>query len=356
MACMVCIATLLCTLGCTPAPSAQVEGTINAVVEMGGYIYYVNGMGSAPGAEYEYAVTMGALCRMRPDGSNREVLLPMCIATFQIAGDEIYVVTLNSANEYVIGTCNLDGSNYQAHDQMIVGTFQYLYGNLYYQTEEGLVRTNSRCTQKKVLDTRTPASTAFLGGYLYCTYADENTTSASLERINLETAESEVLVNSECFLMGRGELGVYYLMRSDSILYFMNGETKRTEKMVFTPYAEYVINDLTGMAYCAGDETSGKLVAHNMHTGDKRTLNSYYCTNLVLTDQYVYFINGSDNNFLYRTALADGKTELVTASVPLSGRIYAVNGYIYYTSPNERSRIYRIDEQTLERVCIHYGE
>lgn len=335
---------------------ALTEGTVTAVTKADGYIYYINGIGSTPGADYQYSVKQGALCRMNPDGTNRQIIVPMCVAAYQIAGDEIYLVSLSSDNEYIIGVTALDGTGYTVIDKMVIGTFQYLYGYLYYQTQEGLVRTDSRGGGKRLLDERTPTSTAFWGDSLYCTFADEDTGKASLERIALDGSQKQTVKETECFIMGRGENGIYYLSREDSVLYLLNCQSGKSTKMVFTSYAEYAINDKAGLAYCASGQENGRLVEHNMLTGDKRVLNEYYCTDLVLTDEYVYFINGSDNSFLYRTRISDKKTELVTATVPLSGRVYVIDGYIYYTSPNERSRIYRINEETLERVCIHYGE
>ena len=92
-----------------------------------------------------------------------------------------------------------------------------------------------------------------------------------------------------------------------------------------------------------------------MANGEKRRLNDYYCKDPVKTEEYIYFINASDNSFLYRSRISDGATELVSATVPVEGRTYVLDGYIYYISAAEKSRIYRIDEKTLERVCVQYG-
>ena len=342
---------LLC--GCNEQYDAL--GTSDAVSVVGDYIYYINGVGSTPAENYDYKMQLGALCRMRKDGTDRQIILPMCIATYQIANDSIYAVILNSKNEYVIISSDLEGNNCKAISKMISGLFQYLNGYLYFQSAEGIVRTDVNGNNRTVIDPRTPTSTSLHGDYIYCTFADAETGMASLERIALDGSETVVIKESECYMMGSGKDGVYYLSREDSIFYQID-ESGKSRKKIFTLYAEYSIDDRNGVAYGAKSTDDGNgLFRIDMNTGDTKKINEFACTDLVLTDKYIYFSNASDNGFLYRTSLTDNTTEIVTATVPISGRTYVIDGYVYYISPNERSRIYRIDETTLERVSLQYG-
>ena len=343
---------LLCA--CAGERGPLVNGTDNAVTVWGEYIYYINGIGSTPGEDYQYQIEQGALCRMNKDGTNREIILPMVIATYQIADDTIYAVMNNYEDKYIIISCDMQGGNCKRIAEMQDGVFQYMQGYLYFQTEEGIVRTCPDGSGRTVLDPRTPVSTSVWGDHIYCTFADEQTGIASLEKISLDGSEEPTVIkDTECYMMGSGKEGVYYLSREDSVLYLLNGSNDKSYKMIFTLYAEYCIDDESGIAY--GSLEDGGIYRHNMQTGEKVKLNDHAGGDFILTDKYLYFTNASDNNFLYRIRLEDKHTEIVTATVPLSGRTYIIDGYIYYTSPNEQSKIFRIDEQTLERVCIHYG-
>ncbi len=345
----------LTVCGCNDNQEKDYLGTSDAVCVVGDYIYYINGVGSTPGENYDYKMQMGALCRMRKDGTDRQIILPMCIATYQIANNSIYAVMLNSKNEYMIITSDIEGNNCKTVGKMVSGIFQYLNGYLYFQTEQGIVRTDTNGNDLKVIDPRTPTSTSLWGNYIYCTFADSQTGIASLEKISLDGSEVKVIKQTECYMMGSGENGVYYLSREDSVLYHLDGNDKNRKK-VFTLYAEYSIDDKNQIVYGAKSTDDGNgLYMHDISTGNYKKINDFACENLVLTDKYIYFSNASDNGFLYRTSLTDFTTELVTASVPIAGRTYVIDGYVYYISPNERSRIYRIDETTLERVLLQYG-
>lgn len=92
-----------------------------------------------------------------------------------------------------------------------------------------------------------------------------------------------------------------------------------------------------------------------METGYSDTLTDDFASNLLLTGEYIYYTNKSDNNFLYRVKLGGG-TELVSATVPLSGSLTAIGEWLYYVSPNEKNAIYRIHTETLERECISYND
>ncbi len=345
---------LLAASGCT-REGALVEGSARAVTAIGEYIYYINGIGSTPGKGAEFSVRQGALCRMRSDGTNREVIVPACVAGYQLAGNDIFLVWLSSDNTYSVGVCGLDGSELKRIDTMEKGAFQYYYGYLYYQAADGFVRTDSRGGSRRVVDERAPGEAVYARGRLWCTFADAGSGKASFESMKPDGSDKKVIADYECAVMGRGEDGIYYLSSADSVLYRLDCRSGKSEKMIFTQYDYYLADDKTRLAYCAGGEASPGLTEHNMANGEKRRLNDYYCKDPVKTEEYIYFINASDNSFLYRSRISDGATELVSATVPVEGRTYVLDGYIYYISAAEKSRIYRIDEKTLERVCVQYG-
>ena len=345
------LAVLLTTLcGCGEKVGEAGVGISGTVAEHGEYIYYINGIGIVPEEEFRYEVISGSLCRMKKDGTDREVVVPMCVAAFQLIGEQIYIVSPIGDGEYEIGLCSADGKSYTKLDTMTSGVFQYWDGYLYYTRSEGLVRADSRCGSKRVLQEDSITSTEFEGDMLFYTTAN------GLFKMDRNTLEiTQMYAKGEAHIMGCAAGRVFAVTSDDNALRAFDMQTNAAEVMVFSQYDEYIISQDGKTAYCAGGSETGSIRACNMETGYSDTLTDDFASNLLLNGEYIYYTNKSDNNFLYRVKLGGG-TELVSATVPLSGSLTAIGEWLYYVSPNEKNAIYRIHTETLERECISYND
>ena len=81
----------------------EIIGEIGYTLTSGDYIYYINGGGYPSMIADNYDVASGALCRMKKDGSFRQIIVPMCSRAYQIAGERIYTVSVLKDSEGLRG-------------------------------------------------------------------------------------------------------------------------------------------------------------------------------------------------------------------------------------------------------------
>ena len=335
--------------GCAEPAAVSPESRPVSVAEYGDQIYYLNGVGVVPGDDLRYDVLTGSLCRMNRDGSNRTVVVPMCVASFQFAGDSVYIIAALESGDYEIGLFSLQSGTYEKLDTMVAGVFQCVGSHLYYTREEGLVRTDLRGRGKRVLTGEAVTSTTLQDNLLF--YTSEN----GLFRIDLNTLRETCLYgNAQAYIIGHTAGRVFAVTSDDNALRAFDPQTGTAEVMIFSAYDEYLISEDGKTAYCAGDSETGSIRLCDMETGLFTVLTDDFASNLLLNGPYLYYTNKSDNNFLYRVRLDGGGTELVSATVPLSGSVCILGEWLYYISPNEGNRAYRIHTQTRQRECLSY--
>jgi len=346
------LAALLFSAGCKEQQTHEfVMGYGGLATQVNGYIYFINGAASVASVADKYSVTYGALARMLPDGSMRQIVVPMLVAAYQIVGDEIYLVTANEAGEMEIGVCSLEGTNYRYITKMDKGVFQYVNGYLFFQKNGVLVRTDKRGRGKKTITKDSITSINFDSKHIFYTYVNADGT-AGLKKTDHSGKNAQTILDTEAFIMRINNNTLYAVLREDNRLRAIDIETNNVSVAVFTAYDEYIFDFDKNIAYGAGSAVEPGIVATDMSTGDRVELTTDYAANITLGKDWLYYTNQSDNGFIYRVSLDGSKRELFSAAIPLNEPFTIIDNWLYYTSPYERSLVYRVNTETGQRECI----
>lgn len=348
--CLVLGAVLLLGLS-SCASRDDIVGEIGYTLIRGDYIYYINGGGYPSMIADNYDVASGALCRMKKDGSFRQIIVPMCIGAYQIAGERIYTVSVLKDNEgYEVGVCNLDGSEYKRITTISSGSIQYAGGYLFVMDGDTMYRMSPEGHDKEVICRLEITSAAFDSQYIYYTYV--GSVEMGLYRMDFNGENVSRLVDEESLIVKTDGEDIYYQHAGGEKLSKYNKTTGKSTGMVFTPYEEFAFDFENMIAYGAGDEDNPGIVATDMNTGEKKELCSDYAERLSYYNGRVYYINNDDNGFIYELNPENGDKRLISAAVPLDNGYGVADGYIYYISPNENSKPFRVNIETLERQEI----
>lgn len=343
--------TVLAAIMASCAAKDDIVGEIGYTLERGDYIYYINGGGYPSLIADNYDVASGALCRMKKDGSSRQIIVPMCIGAYQIAGQRIYTVSvLKDSQGYEVGVCGLDGSNYKTLTTISGGSVQYAGGYLFVLDDTTLYRMNPDGFDKQVISRIDMTSAVFDPQFIYYTYVD--TMDAGLYRMDHDGKNITKLVDDECYIVKVEGQDIYYQHQNGTKLSKYNKLTGKSTGMVHTAYEEFAFDFASMTAFGARAEENPGIVATDMNTGAARELCTDFAERLSYYEGKVYYINNDDNGFIYELDPATGAKRLISASVPLENGYGIADGYIYYISPNENSKPYRVNIQTLERQEI----
>ena len=190
-------------------------------------------------------------------------------------------------------------------------------------------------------------SAAFDTQYIYYTYV--GAVEAGLYRMDFNGENTTRLVSEECLIVKTEGDDIYYQHDSGNRLSKYNKTTGKSNGMVYTPYEEFAFDFENMIAYGAKSEDDPGIVATNMNTGEKEELCTDYAEQLSFYNGKVYYINNDDNGFIYELDPETGEKRLMSAAVPLDNGYGIAEGYIYYISPNENSKPFRVNIETLER-------
>ena len=348
--CLIMGAALLFSLSSCSARD-EIIGEIGYTLTSGDYIYYINGGGYPSMIADNYDVASGALCRMKKDGSFRQIIVPMCIGAYQIAGERIYTVSvLKDSEGYEVGVCNLDGSGYKRVTTIESGSIQYAGGYLFVLDGNIMYRMSPEGHDKRAICRLDITSAAFDAEHIYYTYV--GALEAGLYRMDFNGENAVRLVNDECFIVKMEGDSLYYQHEGGSKLSRYDKSTGKSTGMVYTPYEEFAIDFENMLAYGARAEETPGIVVTDMQTGEKRELCTDYAEQLSFYNGRIYYLNNDDNGFIYELDPETGEKRLMSAAVPLDNGYGIADGYIYYISPNENSKPFRVNIETLERQEI----
>lgn len=331
--------------GCSPRNEQAVSNS-GILASYEGKVYYVNGVGVLGAITNRFGVTLGALCRMNEDGTNREVILPVCVASFALTSQGIYVVSSDANQNLELGSCNFNGTGYRRITDITQGVFLLEPPYAYFSRNESIVR---RKLGTPFEDTVIKAYTgvAKAGSRLFYT------TESALYVVDAGGSNNQLIAEGSFSLIRGEEQGAFYVNQDDGHLYWIAADTLKKEVAVYTSYAAYTPSHSGDWCLGAGDEQTLGVYSTVISTGEKTKLTDDYARNLAREGDWVYYANLSDKGFLYRVNVRTLEKQLFSATVPLNEPLFILEGWLYYVSTGEASRPYRINTATGERQCLN---
>lgn len=346
------IALMLCAallFGACAAPKAEeVVASPGVLARYQGKIYYINGVGNLDLITDRYNVSLGALCRMNEDGTQREIIVPVCVAVFALTDRGIYVISGDKEKNMELAFCNFDGSDYTSLTSMTEGVFLAEPPYLYF-SNNGLFRQNNAGGERSQLIKETFTTAAKVGDRIYYTVEGEGLKSVDSAGKNPQTdaAGAFHIISSK-----NGRL--YYLSTEDGRLLSRAPESEKVTVEIFTAYAEYLLFPEENLCIAAGTEENPGLFTVNLSSGETVRLTENTARSQAKEGNWVYYSNVQDSGYIYRINLETKENQLVSASVPLQEPLAIMDGWLYYVSVNEGSKNFRIHLETgvRERIFI----
>ena len=346
--------------GAMPEENTVSDGGLAA--RQGDWIYYINGdnfMRHENERFHEYA---GALCRMRADGTEKDVVVDRDVSVFNIKGETIYLCVYDKGSSY-ISTANIDGSGYRVLKRID----DIYYGGCYGYTGDGIYFTEDfklycmdrdgtnirRITDFAVYNLRTgPEYTYFtreLDGKIGNVYKVENG----------KNEYTEVTAGAAYVLKIDREYMYYYMLGNGNV-YRYDQKTFSAEAVIYGGYTEYVFpesEDFYGVSYGVSEEEeeseeTGIFVIPS-GGGQKLQISKNCGSCMAYYDGYIYYINDSKLNYLYRAAIDGSSDECVMEDYIYDiDTLDVVDQWLYFFSAGDSDRVYRLNMEDLYIECV----
>lgn len=357
---------LLCSCGQkennikTPLLNATVDEVISdggVAAKMGNWIYYINGDNFTRENGERFHEYAGALCRMKEDGSEKDVVVDRDVSVFNIDGEYIYLCVYSSSKSS-IARVKIDGSDYRVlkniDDIYYGGCYGYTSGYIYYTKNYRLCRINSDGTGEKQLTDFKVYNLRVGEDYSYFT-REENQSIGTAYRIKNGENDFFEVANDPSYILKTGN-PTYYYMLSNKKVYQYSEEDFSSTAVIHSGFSEYVFFDTGyGVSYSEADDKTGETGIYYIPTGGgtkvKLSDNCGKC--MAYKDGYIYYINSTKLNYLYRCAIDGSIDECVCEEYVFDyDNLDIVENYLYFLSDSDEDRIYRINIETLKTECI----
>ncbi len=347
-----------------PLAGAQPEETTvsdsGIAARQGMWIYYINGDNFTREENGRFHEFAGALCRMKTDGSEKDIVVNKDVSVFNIYGERIFLCIYED-NSSKICSVNIDGSNFKElktiDDIYYGGCYCYTNGFFYYTKDFRLYRMDfegkneKKITDFKVYNLRADGDNVFFT-------REENDSIGSLFRLkNGENDFSQITKDAGYVLYIQDDSMFYYLLASGSV-YKYNFETSRSEAVIYGSYTDYVFAEKEGIygisvASKDEDENVGGIFVVPKGGGQKIKVSDNSGSCMAYYNGYIYYINNSKLNYLYRCSVDGSTDELVMEEFIFDyDTLDIVDNYLYLFSDSDYDRVYRVNLDDLKTECI----
>jgi len=348
---------LLAATGCQAnvAEKGSLKSTeAGRAIAYGEYIYYINGAPVLYMPDDFYHTTSGALCRMKADGSKKEVVLPMITTIFTVDEDMLFFVAMNSGDTFIMGKCKADGTEYQELGSFDSGVFQYTRGGLYFNNSGTLAYMDFEAKHKKTIIPEAFTQYMMDEQYIYYTYTDESDNSY-LYCVDAYGKNKKLLLEEAVTLLNAHDGKIYFASDTDSRIYAVDGTTEKQTTILYTEYESWLLDFDNDRVFGAGDASSPGITRTIITTGETVRLTDAYATQMTLGKDYLYFVNCSDNYYLYRMKYDGSDLEKISDQAIYDEQLKEINGYLYFVD-EDTLHLYRINADTLQTEDITIEE
>ncbi len=348
----------------TPLTGAQPEeitvSDSGIAARQGEWIYYINGDNFTREENGRFHIYAGALCRMKEDGSEKQVVVDRDVSVFNIRGEEIFLCIYDEGS-YVAKVC-IDGSNYRVlkkiDDIYYGGCYAFGENVIYYTKDFRLYsmdldgKQNKKLTDFKIYNLRTDGENVLFT-------REENEGIGSV--FYLENGECIKLTKEPAYVLNIRDNEVFYYLLSNGTVYKYSADTKEHKAVVYGGYTEYAFDKESGIYVVSASENSegdpAGIYVIPENGGEKTQVSENSGRCMTVYDGYIYYINTSKLNYLYRCSVDGSVDELLSEEFVFDyDTLDRVDGYIYFFSDSDYDRVYRINTQTKKVECVEYEE
>lgn len=336
-------------------PDAPVESQGGTAVIQGDWVYYLNGDNYMRGEGLRLHQYRGAICRMRRDGTQRELLCEDEVSLFYISAGIIRYAA-REGSSYALYCINTDGTGRRrlcGIDNIYSGggceftqeAVYYIRGGCLYKRED---EKETRLTQSRVCNIKAA------GDYIYYT-AYDNEEYGSVCRIAKDDTEPETVSRDSGYVVGAsGGRVYYYLFSSGNCYVYENGSSSSVAHL---GYDEYCFSEETDYIFASyvNDTDGGGVYRIDTASGTRKLLAPDRAERMVYYDGWLYYINDSQLFSLWRVSPDGEKRECVCSDMISSAQPPDIaDGYLYYFNDDDESRIYRLSLADFKSTCVEY--
>ncbi len=335
-------------------PEKQVISDGGVASRQGEWVYYINGDNFTRGEGERFHEFAGALCRMKTDGTQKDIVVDRDVSLFNIDGDKIYLCVYEGTS--CVASVNIDGSDYKVlktvDDIYYGGSYAYQDGKIYYTRDFRLYSLDCAGEKEtKITDFKIYNLRAGGGRVFFTREEDENI--GNLYELS-DDGFHEITSTPAYLLCAEKDKAFYYMLGNGTVYEYFSGSA---EPVVYGGYTEYAFTDDTYYVSASytdenDNEISG-IYAIPSGGGQKKQISENYGSCMAVCGDHLYYINKTKLNYLYRCALDGSCDECVCEEFILDNdTLDVLDKYIYFFSDGDYDRIYRIDTDTLETECV----
>lgn len=368
-----CFSACVCLASCksgytglkTPLTGAQPEektvSDSGIAARQGDWIYYINGDNftrEENGRFHEYA---GALCRMRADGSDKQVVVDRDVSLFNIRGEEIFLCVYEN-NGSVAAKALIDGTGYKTlckiDDIYHGGCYAFGGDYIYYTKDYRLYRMDrsgenkKRITEFKIYNLRVNGERVFFT-------REENENIGSV--FTLKDGEIVQVTKSAAYVLLITDTNVYYYLLDNGTVYRYGVESGEHKAIIYGGYTEYCFDEESGLnVFSISQDDSGEgggIFVNGADGGEKTKVSENSGRCMAVYEGYIYYINTSKLNKLYRCAIDGSVDECLDEEYIFDyDTLDILDGFVYFFSEDDYSRVYRVNCETKKTECVELEE
>ena len=335
------------------AQAGEVISDGGFAARVGEWIYYINGDNFTRMENERFHEFAGALCRMKQDGSRKDIVVDRDVSVFNIDGEYIYLCFYEDLTSK-IARVKLDGSDFKVFkkidDIYLGGCYGYAQGYIYYTKNYYLYRLDkdgknqTQLTNFKVYNLRVGEN------YTYFTREEDGNIGNAYK---IKNGENEYLqiTNSPAYVLKTGDKAYYYMLSNNKVYQYSPSEDKSTP-IIHGGFTEYVFFDY-GYGVSTDNEDEIGIYYIPVGGGQRIQLSENCGKCMAYYDGYIYYINTSKLNHLYRCAVDGSKDELISEEFIYDfDTLDIVDNYLYFLSDSDYDRIYRLNTSNLAIECV----
>ena len=320
---------------------------------VGEWIYYINGDNFTRMENERFHEYAGALCRMKADGSEKDVVVDRDVSVFNIDGEYIYMCIYSDLNSH-IARVKLDGSDFRVFkkidDIYSGGCYGYAQGYIYFTKNYYLYRVDkdgqnqTQITNFKIYNLRTGEN------YTYFTREEDENIGNAYKIKNGEDEYSQI-TNSPAYILKTGEKTYFYMLSNNKVYEYLPSEDK-SNAIIHGGFTEYVFFE-NGYGVSTDNEEDIGIYFIPSGGGQRLQLSENCGKCMAYYDGYIYYINTSKLNHLYRCSVDGSVDEILSEEFIYDfDTLDVVDNYLYFLSDSDYDRIYRLNMQTKQMECI----
>lgn len=350
-----------CSAGPAPLSGAQPEAEIISdglwAARQGDWIYYINGDNYVRDQGVRIHDYRGALCRMKQDRSEQDVVIEQDVSLFNIDGKYIWYVAYENGKSLLcrIKSDRTDKKEILAFDSIYGGGgYVHMKDIIYYVKDGKLYRLNKASLRSEKISSHDVFNLRADANYAYYT-RNINDEAGELYRVGHDQTEPVQLTMTPAFLLETGRDCAYYYAMGTGYCYRYDEIQDKAEAIAMGGYDEFLFvpeENFTVGSYLINEQGMYVIPSNG---GERIKISDDSAERMVYHNGYIYYINLSEMYELYRIR-PDGtdRESICPDAISELDVPDLLDNYLYYFSDSDEGRIYRINLDTLKYECIEY--